>query len=217
MIIKRVNVTRERLLDVESPEWGRAEAEQLPLVATPLRLQPSVYVKSAWKGKDIGKVKMVSLRALHNGEDVFFRLEWEDPGGAQTEAADTSFPDGAALLFPLEPSAPMLTMGKPTAPVNAWHWRADWGEKGRNNVARGLGTTQPTESSHIVCRATWRAPRWLLVMARPLVVSDQRDEAAQLEPGKATQVGVAVWEGGNGERAGVKAYSKAWREIALEV
>jgi hypothetical protein len=38
----------------------------------------------------------------------------------------------------------------------------------------------------------------------------------KLAPGAATSLAVAVWEGGSGERAGIKAYSRAWRDLAVE-
>ena len=34
--------------------------------------------------------------------------------------------------------------------------------------------------------------------------------------GRSTSFGVAVWEGGRGERAGIKAFSGDWRELALQ-
>ena len=57
---------------------------------------------------------------------------------------------------------------------------------------------------------------WSIVFIRPLAVPEQKDEAVQLAPGKAVKVGFAVWEGSNGERAGLKSFSKEWRELALE-
>ena len=45
---------------------------------------------------------------------------------------------------------------------------------------------------------------------------EYKDEAVQLAPGGAVKIGFAVWEGSNGERAGVKSFSKEWRELALE-
>jgi DMSO reductase family type II enzyme heme b subunit len=51
------------------------------------------------------------------------------------------------------------------------------------------------------------------VIGRPLQV---KEEAVNLAPGQPNVVGFAAWEGGNGERGGVKAFSKEWRDLILE-
>lgn len=142
-------------------------------------------------------------------------LEWDDPEKNDKITGDT-FPDGAALLFPMDGDAPILTMGDKQHAVNAWHWRADLGDVGRNNVARGLGSTVLSEKSHIVCRAVWQSGVWRVVFARPLSVPDQKAEAVQLKPGQDLRFGVAVWQGQNAERAGIKAFSQAWRTVTIE-
>jgi DMSO reductase family type II enzyme heme b subunit len=52
------------------------------------------------------------------------------------------------------------------------------------------------------------------VIARALRV-ETAEPVAQLAAGQTTGFAVAVWEGGNGERAGIKAFSGEWRELAL--
>jgi hypothetical protein len=39
---------------------------------------------------------------------------------------------------------------------------------------------------------------------------------AQLEPGQETGFGVAIWEGSNRERAGIKAFSGDWKPLIIE-
>ncbi len=65
-------------------------------------------------------------------------------------------------------------------------------------------------------QSTWGNGAWAVVFARPLAVPELKDEAVQLAPGKPVKIGFAVWEGSNGERAGVKSFSKEWRELTLE-
>jgi hypothetical protein len=62
----------------------------------------------------------------------------------------------------------------------------------------------------------WKDGTWRLVLSRPLAVADQKGETVQLAVGGSTKVAFAVWEGGSGERAGIKAFSKQWRELTLE-
>ena len=216
MLVKKVQASRETLLDPEASQWNGAATETIALKGTPLALQPSPYVKAAWKGREIGKIKSVRLDALHNGEDVFFRLAWADPNEDEKITDANIFPDGAALLFPMGGDAPLQTMGSKTQPVNAWHWRADFGDQGRNNVAEGLGTTRLTAASHVVCRAAWRGKSWRVVIARPFAVPDQGADAVQLRAGAPVKIAIAIWEGSNGERGGVKAFSQSWRQVEFQ-
>ncbi|MAG14224.1 MAG: hypothetical protein CMN78_06480 [Spirochaetales bacterium] len=69
-------------------------------------------------------VPFLRVKSFHNGEDIYFFLEWQD----QTE--DTSmdigaFSDAAAVMFPLDEKAPASTlmmgfMGQ----ANIWQWKA---------------------------------------------------------------------------------------------
>jgi steroid C-25 hydroxylase gamma subunit len=215
MQAKKVTATQPILLDPAAAQWSSAEPLTLALMPTPLASQPSLYIRAVWKEHPYGKIHAVRVSALNNGTEIFFRLEWNDPEKNDT-VTDTTFADAAALLFPMGSDAPLQTMGDQQHPVNAWHWRADLGEHGRNNVARGLGSTVLSAKSHIVCRASWDKGKWRLVINRPLSVPDQADEAVQLKPGQETRFAVAVWEGQNGERAGIKAFSQNWRPLTIE-
>ena len=50
---------------------------------------------------------------------------------------------------------------------------------------------------------------------RSLAVASEAG-AAQLSPGTRTGFGVAIWEGSNGERAGIKAFSENWLPLELD-
>jgi len=133
------------------------------------------------------------------------------------EMLDTNtFADGAGLLFPLKGDAPLLTMGAEGQPVTAWHWRADRPEKANTNVAAGLGTTRVTDASAIAVSASWTDGRWSVVFRRALTVPAAADEALQLRVGETVKIAFAVWEGGNAERAGLKAFSPEWHEVVIE-
>jgi DMSO reductase family type II enzyme heme b subunit len=222
MQCKKVTATREDLLDPLAPAWKGIPGEALTMDATPLANQPSEYIKASRDARQIGKVKNLMVQSVHNDSDIFFRLTWED-ASENTEITDTfQFPDGCGILMPLNPGTagggdpPIDEMGSKEAPVNAWFWRADFKDEPRNTVARGLGTTQFSKQSPIVTKSVYGNAAWAVVFARPLAVPDLKDEATQLAPGAAVKVGFAVWEGSNGERAGVKSFSKEWRELALE-
>jgi DMSO reductase family type II enzyme heme b subunit len=187
------------------------------MAATPLANQPSEYIKASRDEKQIGKVRNLMVQAVHNGTDIFFRLSWED-ASQNTEITDNNiFPDGCGILMPLNGGDPPIDeMGSKDFPVNAWFWRADLKDVPHNTIARGLGTTQFSKICPIQTKSVWGHGAWAVVFARPLAVPDLKDEATQLAAGAAVKVGFAVWEGSNGERAGVKSFSKEWRELALE-
>jgi hypothetical protein len=56
-----------------------------------------------------------------------------------------------------------------------------------------------------------------VVITRPMRVKVGSENPAQLEPGQSTGFGVAIWEGGHAERAGLKAISgDDWIKLDLE-
>lgn len=215
MLAKKVALDSKTLLDPASPEWEKVPVETVNMGGTPLANQPSRYIRTVWADRPIGRVRFLDVRAAHNGKDLLLRLEWRDESH-DTDFNGRGFPDGAGVLFPLNGDAPLATMGSEEAPVNAWFWRADEPEAARNVRAQGIGTVEDTEKSRVSARADWKDGAWRVVLARPLGVADQKGEAVQLAAGGSTKVAFAVWEGGSGERAGIKAFSKQWRELNLE-
>ncbi len=74
-----------------------------------------------------GGVSSVSVRALHDGEWLALRLEWED-ATANREVGVHTFRDALAIGFPTRQSEllPSPFMGDPEHPVNIWQWTADF-------------------------------------------------------------------------------------------
>ena len=217
MQCKRVSATREQLLDPNAAEWGSIPGETIKMDATPLANQPSEYIKASRDEKQIGKVRSLTVQPAHNGTDVFLRLAWED-SSKNTEITDTNiFPDGCGVLIPINGGDPPIDeMGSKDFPVNAWFWRADLKDVPHNTFAKGLGTTLFSKETVIQTKSLWNEGKWVVVFARRLAVPQQKDESVQLAPGTPVKIGFAVWEGGNGERGGVKSFSKEWRELTLE-
>jgi hypothetical protein len=69
----------------------------------------------------------VRVRALSNGSEVAFRLEWNAPSPSHVSRAE-KFPDACAVQLPskIEPSVPAPQMGEPGRPVEITYWRATW-------------------------------------------------------------------------------------------
>ncbi len=105
-------------------------------------------------------------------------------------------------------------MGAPGQAVNAWYWRADENGAGRQVVAEGIGTSRTVDVDLVKGNGVWKEGRWRVVIARALSVQTS-EPVAQLRAGETTGFSVAVWEGGNGERAGIKAFAPNWISFAL--
>lgn len=215
MLAKKVSAEVKDLLDPASAQWAQVTAETIVMGEAPLAHQGSRYIRTVWSDRPIGRVRSLSVKSAHNSKEVFFMLEWAD-ATKNDDYVGRDFPDAAGILFPLKGDAPLNTMGSEDQPVNAWFWRADFEDGAQNNTARGIGTVEPTEKSAISARGQWEDGTWRVVFARPLAVAEQKEETVQLEAGKPFKVAFAIWEGSSGERAGIKSFSKQWRELTLE-
>ena len=210
-----VAATRESFLDPGATCWHEAKGVRLEMAETPLDMQPTEAIKAQWRGRKHGMVKQVTLDALHNGQQIAFRLHWQDPHENRTILDNDQFVDGAAIMLPAVTNAPIILMGQPGAPVNAWYWRADEGKAGRHIVAEGYGSTRTVDRSSIVCSSHWAKGSWTVVITRALTLSSPAT-VAQLYPGARTPYGVAIWEGGNQERAGIKSFTLSREDLILD-
>jgi len=213
MLAKKLTAEAKVLLDPAASAWDSVPAETIAMGGTPLAQQPSRYIRTVWSDRPIGSVRSLAVRSAHNGKEVFFLLEWGD-SSENTDYVGRDFPDGAGILFPLKGDAPLNSMGSESQPVNAWFWRADLEDGAKNVTASGIGTVAESEKSSIAARAQWNDGTWRVVFARPLTVAG--NHAVALEAGKSVKVAFAVWDGSSGERAGIKSFSKQWRELTLE-
>lgn len=206
----------DAVLQPDAAVWQAGKAETVKLKGTPLDMQPTDAIKASWKDKKIGAVEVVQVDAVHDGERIAFRLEWGDPS-EDTEITDTTiFPDCCGILLPSVQYAPMAIMGAVGLAVNAWYWRADENGRGRHVLAEGLGTSQTLDYELVKGNGVHRDGRWHVVITRAMKVQSSQNPA-QLEPGQSTGFGVAIWEGGHGERAGIKAISgDDWIKLDLE-
>ena len=204
------------LLDPDGEIWKLSAAETVKLKGTPLDMQPTGAIKASWANRKIGAVESVQVAAIHDGERIAFRLEWSDSTENREIGDTTAFPDGCGILFPTVPFAPMAVMGANGMPVNAWYWRADENGRGRHVLAEGLSTTRTIDHELVRGNGVYQGGRWSVVVTRAMKVKSA-EKPVQLEPGQTTGFGVAIWEGGHGERAGLKSISgDDWIELQLE-
>jgi len=204
----------EALLDPESAPWRAGVGDSIALIGTPAGLQPTEAIRAAYTGKVIGAVSSVRVAAIHNGDVLAFRLEWEDASEDAALTDNDSFPDAAAIALPAAEGAPLVLMGDVGKPVNAWYWRADEPDRARHVTAQGLGTSQTLDTRLVKASGVWKEGRWRVVIARSMNVGVAG--AAQIAPGGETGFGVAVWEGGHQERAGIKSFSGDWKPLTID-
>jgi DMSO reductase family type II enzyme heme b subunit len=213
IVAKLVKEDHKTLMDPSSAVWTGLAGSRLALVGTPIGTQPTPYTRTSWKGRPTGAIRQVNVRACHDGTALYVRLEWQDA----TENRDTLeggvFPDGAGVLFPIHKDAPINSMGNEREWVNAWQWRGD-SKEGRSVYAKGLGTTEPNQEA-VDVDAVHSGDRWQVVISRALTTELSGNTSIGLSPGTATRVGVAVWEGGVGERAGFKGFTEEWIDLRL--
>lgn len=103
-------------LDPEDRTWTRLAKWPVPMLlqnlATPFA--PELVVPE------------ISVRALHNGEQIAFHIEWEDAGEDAIDAM-ARFRDAVAVQLPVDPAASAaVTMGATNQPVHIMQWRAAW-------------------------------------------------------------------------------------------
>jgi hypothetical protein len=101
---------QELKLNPHDRVWDKIEPVQIPMMLIWQRQQAT---------------EAVSFKALHNGKNIAFLLEWEDKIVNSQFIRHHDFTDGAALQFYSGEKPPNFTMGQFDKPVNIWFWRMD--------------------------------------------------------------------------------------------
>jgi DMSO reductase family type II enzyme heme b subunit len=177
---------------------------KVSLIAAPTALSPGGYVAKAYADRSAPRTPVVDLEVKNDAGHWTIRLVWACPEPVRKldENVDR-FVDAAAVVAPSVPDAPWMTMGAPGKAVEGALWRAD-----RDTLigvrAEGLGTVERgTAPEAWQARADWKAGRWTLELELPgWAVLDARGQLA-----------VAVWQGAEGDRAGLKSVSPGWLEL----
>jgi steroid C-25 hydroxylase gamma subunit len=213
-VCSRSTVLQE-MLNPHARCWEKPLIVELDLAETPLSMQPTDAIRAQWKTRAHGVVKKLRFTAMHNGTIIGFRLDWDDPRENREILDNDQFADGAAVMLPAVADAPIILMGQRGQPVNAWYWRADEGATGRNISAQGYGSTRTIDRNSVVCSQKWHDGAWTVVITRHLRL-DTKEPVAQLSPGDHMPYGVAVWEGGNQERAGIKSFTLSREDLFVD-
>ncbi len=193
-----------------APGWQQVPVETVELVPAPMEMQPNGFIQADWQNREYGLTPVVEAQSVHDGETLAVRLRW--PAVQPNTGGRDGFPDGAAIAFPIRGEPALWTMGTDEEPVQFLQWRALRNEI-RSVIAWGIGSSVPGSAVSESVNAGWSQGYWTIVMLRTLAGGP---EAATLQPGQATQIGFAIWNGSNEERAGLKAVSIDWTPLTLD-
>ena len=197
----------EEYLTPTSASWQRITAETVNLIPAPLGMQPTEYIRKSWEGRPYGNAKAMQVSSVHDGHTWAIRASW--PG---VSPAGKDFPDALAVALPVKGKPALILMGAPDAPIHFLRWAANK-EGVRSLIATGMGQSGPGPGIKSSAQSHADGDIWSVVISRAL---GSGKNIAPLLAGQKTGIGFALWYGGNDERAGIKAFSIDWAELALE-
>jgi len=174
--------------------WAAARPAVVPLAGQVI-LDPPLR----WWTPTVGTV---TVRAIWNGTEIAFLLEWNDPTGPED-----SFADSAQIQFAvLEASKPYLLFGDQKNPVRIWQWQT--GDELEEWTASGLDNVE-THFASFRAGSGWSQGRWQVVFRRAL------QGEPDFEPGEFIATLFSIRDGANGELGDVRAIS-TWLYTTVE-
>jgi hypothetical protein len=219
----------------EDPVW-----QKIPPMTLPLSGQ--IITRPVWPEPT---ARALTVRAVHNGADIAFLLEWQD-NTRNDRLTPGTFRDGVALGLPLGDAPAFFCMGQLDHYINIWHWKADWqsdidrrasrtGEKDKSGsseprrfeviprrassvedlIGGGFSTLTTKEKQGRVQGKATWKDGTWHVVMRRPLSSEEQENEAKLAPGRIQTVSFAVWNGENKERNGQKAIAP-WFQLSLD-
>jgi steroid C-25 hydroxylase gamma subunit len=186
------------LTDPSAAAWSAVEPTRVALAPISLDVQPTEYIREAWKDRAFGQTPEAQLAAASDGERLYLRVEWQDDAQPNAE-----FQDAVGAVFPTNGTGALATLGDAEKPVALWFW-----EHGRPSplrlISRGPGRFRKDDGAELSAVGALKDGRWSVVFSGPASVAAK---------GK---VGLAVWNGSNDERAGLAAVSQEWLPLELD-
>ncbi|AZH25806.1 ethylbenzene dehydrogenase-related protein [Haloplanus aerogenes] len=193
-----IPVTEQPEADLSDPTadgWSSVPAADVALSSAPSSVPDAADTS----------IEQVHVQAVRSDGQFYVRLQWED--GTQNVSAESprQFVDAAAVQFPADTSSrPPIAMGGRDNQVNVWYWSGNGGTQ--ELLAGGAGSTTAFPSPSVAANATYEDGTWTVVYTRDIASSGaNRTDLGSVDT---LDVAFAVWNGGNGERAGRKAVSE---------
>ncbi len=173
----------------------------LTLTAAPPALSPGGYVPHAYADRVTPTTARVDFAASTERDRWTIALSWHAPHPVRALDGDPArFLDAAALLVPTTDAAQAMTMGGPADPVEGALWRADAARPLRIG-AKGWGTVERQAApAEWAVEARWKDGFWYVTFRVGTWTALDRFR----------RLAVAVWQGAERERAGLKSVTPAW-------
>ncbi|MBK6657503.1 MAG: hypothetical protein IPG43_04795 [Proteobacteria bacterium] len=187
-------------------DWQSQPSTAVRMMPTPLGLQPTAYIRNAWRDQSWGRVEVISVASVHDGTTWALRAEWSG-----VSAPHSDFPDAFAIALPVRGNPALPLMGAMDAPMHVLRWQSREPTL-TSQLTTGIGQSATGPQLACSAHALNAGGRWQLVITRALGADG---DIAPLAPGQTTRIGFAIWRGDNEERAGIKAYSIDWIELQL--
>lgn len=174
-------------------------------IPTPLAAQPGAYISATYKGVRYGMLGPVDVAAAVTGPRLTIELRFAVPDttvflpSKEPQPGPNHFSGQAGLFFPLRAATTFWTMGSPEAPGELWYWRARPLDSSRL-LTSGFGTSKPHGEAPDVATE---------INDKEVVV---RFDGALPDPWR-KQFSLALWNGANDERGGLKAVVPQWIEL----
>jgi DMSO reductase family type II enzyme heme b subunit len=153
-----------------------------------------------------GQPPTLFVKAIHDGIDIAFRMEWNDTSASSDVFEPKDFGDRAVIMLNANR---ICQMGSPTNPTNMWFWNAADKTQGvygsvQNLLGGGLGTiTHTSGDDNIQVVSNHTGNQWQVVMSRPLAAVDPGDQF-EFTLGVTTEVAFALYDGAYKQRNGSK-------------
>lgn len=183
--------------DPGAGEWEAIAGETVSLNPVALDVQPTAYIREAWKDRDYGQTASARVAAASDGSKLYVRINWDDDPVPNRE-----FQDAVSVVFPTNGSGVLATLGDDDKPLGLWFW-----EHGRPAplylVSTGPGVFRRDDGAELSATGALNDGQWSVVISGPAVLAQK---------GK---LALAIWNGSNEERAGLAAVSREW--LPLEV
>jgi DMSO reductase family type II enzyme heme b subunit len=207
--IPAVYVSGDIALDPGDPVWAQAQETEINLTRRLNEAGARIF-------RPDEKRRNIKVKALHNGNDIFFLCQWSEDSASASVDDYPVFADAFAMQFPLFTEDGIICMGSIDKPVNIIFWRADLPSP-ENVVAGGMGTPQTSPdaaSQNIRHYQDWSNKVWSVIIARPMAAASENQ--VSFRRGANYRIAFANWRGGAyGERGGHKIVSE-WHSLSIK-
>lgn len=198
-------------MDFEDPVWQNAEKFYYPLLG-----QVVIEPRRFWPTVD-----SVYVKALHNGKEVAFFFEWDDPTKSPLEPTKVyplQYKDAFYMQLPLKmpkdpTKKPYFIGGDKKRAAGVWYWNSE-DMKTKLLKGKGIYKTKAVEgATSIETNAAYDDGRWRVIMKRSMTTDNENE--LQIETGKFLPISFHAQDGSDGDTGTLRSIS-TWYWVILQ-